>query len=536
VNIDLDICNSQEHCMKKLVVASVMALASVSLVSAPTLRAQSSDQITIQNPAEFNAYQTASTQTDPRAKASALEDFLKTYPQSVVKKAVLDQLIDTYQSVGDADKELGAASRLLQVDPNNMKAIYVSVALKKSQCLKTNDAQVCDDAAALAQKGLTAPKSADVSEDDWKKLTSATYPAFHSAIALDDAISKKDYKAAISEYRTELMMYPLQQTTSGPGLVDTLQLAEAYAKPGDSRDEVQAVWFYARAWNFAPPAYKAQIEPKLEYWYKRFHGGLDGLDAVKTASAATLFKPDTFTIKPAPTPPEIVHNVLATTPDLTKLNLEDKEFILANGTKDDAQKLWSVLQNQATPVPGIVIDDPATVLKITATTTREVKPKEFVVKLTNPVACSAVPPVPSELKIKEAQDYITANGVKADTDQLGDILTSEPSRIRKLLIEPAVAAINVAVTQDAKDNKKADFIVNLKEPVSCKDAPAPGFEYKLQPADELDATYDTYSPVAATATRAATAQIVLRDGFIQAEKKAAPVRRKPAPGRRPTRR
>ena len=95
---------------------------------------------------------------------------------------------------------------------------------------------------------------------------------------------------------------------------------------------MQAVWFYARAWNFAPPAYKTQIEPKLEYWYKRFHGGLDGLDAVKTASAQTLFKPDSVVISPAPTPPEIVHNVLATTPDLTKLNLEDKEFILANGT------------------------------------------------------------------------------------------------------------------------------------------------------------------------------------------------------------
>ena len=82
--------------------------------------------------------------------------------------------------------------------------------------------------------------------------------------------------------------------------MDTLQLAEAYAKPGDSRDPVQAVWFYARAWNFAPPAYKTQIEPKLEYWYKRFHGGLDGLDAVKTASAQTLFKPDSVSSLPRP--------------------------------------------------------------------------------------------------------------------------------------------------------------------------------------------------------------------------------------------
>ena len=408
------------------------------------------------------------------------------------------------------------------MDPNNMKAIYLSVFIKRTQCLKTNDPQTCDDAAALAQKGLTVAKGAEVTDDDWKKLTGATYPIYHSAIALDDLASKKDYKDAEAEYTKELMLFPLPQTTSGTGLVDTLQLAEAYAKP-DARDIVQAIWFYARAWNFAPPAYKTQIEPKLEYWYKRFHGNLEGLDAVKAASAQTLFKPDSFTITPAPTPPEIVHNVLAATPDLTKLNLEDKEFILANGNQADAQKLWAVLQNQATPVPGVVTDASATVLKISATTTASVKPKDFVVHLTTPAACAAVPPAPSDLKIKEAQDYIVANGVKADTDALGDILTDSATKIKKLSIEPAVATIKVAVTQDAKDNKSADFIVNMKEPVSCKDAPAAGFEYKLQPADELDATYDTYTAVPASGTRAATAQIVLRDGFIQAEKKAAPV-------------
>ena len=62
------------------------------------------------------------------------------------------------------------------------------------------------------------------------------------------------------------------------------------------------------------PAYKAQIEPKLEYWYKRFHGNLDRpanhrRRRVKPAQA-TLFPPATFTIAPAPTPPEIVHQVI----------------------------------------------------------------------------------------------------------------------------------------------------------------------------------------------------------------------------------
>ncbi len=143
-------------------------------------------------------------------------------------------------------------------------------------------------------------------------------------------------------------------------------------------------------------------------------------------------------------------------------------------------------------------------------------------KLSTPGACSAVPPPPGELKIKDAQAYILANGVKADTDAMGDVLTDPPTKIRKIVVEPAVAIFNVAVTQDAKDANAADFTVNMKEPLSCKDAPGSGTELKIQPATELDGTYDTYTQIAAAGSMAAKAQIVLRDGFLQEEKKATP--------------
>jgi hypothetical protein len=145
------------------------------------------------------------------------------------------------------------------------------------------------------------------------------------------------------------------------------------------------------------------------------------------------------------------------------------------------------------------------------------------VKLSTPGACSAVPPPPAELKIKDAQAYILANGVKADTDAMGDVLTDPPAKVRKIVIEPAVPTFNVAVTQDAKDANAADFTVNMKEPLSCKDAPGSGTELKIQPATELDGTYDTYTQVAAAGSTAAKAQIVLQEGFVQEEKKAVPV-------------
>lgn len=283
--------------MKKIVFATVMALASISLV-APMLHAQEQPggTISIKDPAEFNAYQMATTQSDPKAKAAALEQFLTQYPQSVVKSAVLDMLIDTYQQVGDADKTLSAASRLLQVDPNNMKALFISVFIKKTQCAKSVDAtgkskdpQTCDDAASLAQKGLQVQKPAAVSADEWAKQTAVGNPLFHSAIALDDTVVKKDFKAAEDEYTAELKLYGDDQSKIA-GLNDTLLLAQAYSQPGPAQDLPKAVWFYARVWDFAPANYKAQIEPKLEYYYKKFHGGLDGLDAIKQQAQASLFR------------------------------------------------------------------------------------------------------------------------------------------------------------------------------------------------------------------------------------------------------
>jgi len=477
--------------MKKLVFASVMALASLSLVPAPTLRAQDqSGTIQIKDPAECNAYQMATTQSDPKAKAAALEDFLTKYPNSSAKRAVLDMLLDTDQQLGDQEKVLDISTKVLQVDPNNLKAIYISAFIKKGQCAKTSDQATCDDAAALAQKGLNAPKPAGVSDDDWKKQTDATKPFFYSVVAVDDLISKKDPAAAIEQYKQELTMYGPQGSTQGPGLGDTLQLALAYVKlqPADAtvardaaakakatptdaalaaaakaandkanQDYLFASWFFARAWSYAPASYKTQIEPQLEYYFKKYHGNTDGLNDLKTQAAANLFPPATLanSITPAKTPEEQIHDLLANTPDPNTLALADKETVLAVGSKEDADKLWALLQGKDTPVPGVVIE-------------------------------------------------ANANQVK------------------------------VAVTQDAKDAKTADFIVNMKEPIPEKEIPAAGSELQLlkDGGPKLDGTYDTYTQVPASTTAPASAQIVLKDGILQVEKKKAPVH-KPAAGHHP---
>ena len=428
--------------MKKLVFSILLAIVGICVVTAPRLRAQAS--ITIKDPAEFNSYQMATSQTDPHTKASQLEGFLKAYPQSVVKQSVLDMLVDTYQGLADPVKTLDASRRLLEMDPNNLKAILYSVYIKNGICAKSvdqtgtsTDKQTCDDAAILAAKGLTVGKPAGTSDDDWKKLTGAAFPIFHSAIALDDMVSKKDLKAAETEYKAELMLYTDDQSKTA-GLNDTLLLAQAYSQPGTAQDLVQASWFYARVWDFAPPQYQAKIEPQLERSYKKYHGGLDGLDAIKAQAAATTFPPGTFVIAPAPTPADYAHKAVA------------------NRAKDDVDKLWLVLKDRATPVPGVVMEASASVIKL-------------------------------------------------------------------------------AVTQDAKDAKVADFTVNMKAPLPEKEIPAVGsvFGDHSKGEAELDGVYDSYTQVPATATTTPTAVIVIRDGTIVPEKKK-PVPHKPTPAHRTT--
>ncbi len=442
--------------MKKFVFASVMALAGIGLTAVPQLHAQDPSQVTIKDPAEFNAYQMFSTQSDPKQKAAAGDSFLKTYPQSVVKGAVLDQMIDAYQQAGDSAGVLKTAQTLLQVDPNSLKAILYSVLIKKQQCSASNgsDQATCDDAAALAQKGLTLQKPAATADADWQKLTHAAIPIFHSVIALDDTV-KKDFKGAQAEYSAELKQYTDQETSSpGPAMNDTLLLAQAYSQPGSSRDLKEAIWFYARVWAVAPAQFKPQIAKPLEAYYKQYHGSLDGLDQLKQAAALATFPPaGGAPVAPAKSPAEQIHDLIASTPNLDSLALSDKETILAMGTKDDADKMWAVLQGKQTQVPGIVI------------------------------------------------------AVTADQ-------------------------IQVAVTEDAKASKVADFIVNLKKSLTTAEQSTiqPGFEFKGAPEAELAGTYDTYKQVPATDTTSASAQVVLKDGeYLPAEKKKpTPVHHAPA--------
>src|SRR6202046_2222345 len=400
--------------MKKSVLASLLALATIfpGSVSMVYAQAAQSGQITIKEPAEYNAYTNAIGQSTPAAKAAAIEAFLTQYPNSVVKTDLLEQLMVAYQ--GDPVKMLDAADRLLAVDPGNLRALATSVYLEETQAhAKTNpaDAQpILDKAAAQAQTGLSAAKPATMADADYQKLKTATAPIFNSAIAQDDA-NKKDFAGAIAAYTNELKAYPSPDATqSGPGLNDTYLLGQAYAQQTPPALK-NAAWFLTRAAQCAPAQAKPQIEAAAEYFFKKYHGSMDGYPAVQALAKANLFPTADYNPTPAPPPPspaDLDAQTVASTPDLKTLSLADKEFILFNGKPEDAQKVWDTMKGTRVQVPGMVISaTPDSVQLAVTEDNKQSKKADFTVNMKTPL--KTVPTIGSTVTYDATFDSYVAN-------------------------------------------------------------------------------------------------------------------------------
>ncbi len=309
--------------------------------------------------AEFAVYNNANTQTTPQAKAAAFETYLKQFPQSAVKATVLGQLMALYASF-DPTKALDAADRLLQVDPTNVTALYAETYFRNQQAGALTDAAAkqtaMDTVSGYAQKGLSAPKPKDMSDADFETGKKTWYPAFYSAIGYD-AFLKKDSATAIDAYKKELAMVPVEQTKApGTTLQDIFYLGYAYYQ-STPPDYLNCTFYATRAAVYAPEPYKTEFSKIAKYCYKKFHGADDGYDAVVASATANLNPPADFagSVKPAPTPADIVTNVLATTQNLAALATGDKEYILQNGTPAQAAMVWDTIKGKSFEFPGALV-------------------------------------------------------------------------------------------------------------------------------------------------------------------------------------
>ncbi|HUZ04147.1 MAG TPA: hypothetical protein VMU62_02225, partial [Acidobacteriaceae bacterium] len=143
----------------------------------------------------------------------------------------------------------------------------------------------------------------------------------------------------------------------------------------------------------------------------KYHGGTDGFDQVQAQAKASLNPPAGFTIQPAPPPPspqELASQTVASTPDLKTLALGDKEFILANGKQEDADKVWATMKGVTTKVPGVVISATADQVQLAVSDdAQQSKKADFTINMKTPL--KTPPAVDSTVSYIATFDSYTQN-------------------------------------------------------------------------------------------------------------------------------
>jgi hypothetical protein len=323
----------------------------------------------IKDPAEYNAYVGAIGQKDA-AQISGLEAFLTQYPNSIMKVAALQTLMQDYQQANNQQKTLDTATKLVAADPANERAIFLLAYFDrlKAQSGEPNAKQDLADAKKYGQMGMEGlpkfTKPDGTSDADFQKMKDQMTGVFNAALGLA-ALSDSDYSTA----RTDLLTAINSSPDSQKDFTLVYALTQAYVAPKTpdpkfTPDPVNAVWFNARASVLAPsPQYQQQFEKYARGLYIKYHGGDDGwADFLAQAKAGATTIP---TIKPAPTPEEQAH-AMAIATDPTKMDFAQWEFILSNGAQADQDLVWNAIKGKPVYMNGTIIKASGTEFDIAA--------------------------------------------------------------------------------------------------------------------------------------------------------------------------
>ena len=319
----------------------------------------------IKDPAEYNAYVGAIQQKDPAAKISGLEAFLTQYPNSVMKEDALEALMGAYQQSNNAAKMTDTAQRVLQANPNNLRALALLAYTKRAAAeANQNPQQNLAEGAKYAERGLqamqTVPKPEGMSDADFDKLKKQTSAIFNGVDGIA-ALQAKDYAKAQQHLRAAVEADP-------NNLRDVYPLALAYLT-ATPPDYLNGLFFIARAANLAAgtPA-QNQITSYGQKQYAKYHGSDQGWTDLLAQAKANPLPPAGFTIAAAPPPPTPAQQAadLVKTKQPKEMSFAEWELVLSAGKPEDAAAVWNAIKGVPLQMQGQVISASPTKLQIAA--------------------------------------------------------------------------------------------------------------------------------------------------------------------------
>ena len=351
----------------------VVGVAASALAQAPAGQAPAAGQQAapaqqkkeIKDPAEYNAYMAAVNTQDPNQKASALESFLQTYPNSVIKEDAMELLMKTYQQIGNVQKIKETGQKLLQVNPNNLTALALLSYLDRYQALSgaANASELLAEGAKYAETGMqqlqTAGKPEGYSDADWTKMKDSFRSIFAAAIGTN-ALQNKNYQQAVPMLEEAVKANPKDYIT-------VYQLAVSYLE--QKPPVVAGLFWGARAVALAQqqnPQAAQQFQRYVRSKYIRYHGAEDGFPELLQAAATQENIPDNFTVAPAPSPAEQAAMMLQQKAP-TKMGFGEWVFILTSGNQEAADTVWNAIKGKPLQMIGNVITSSPKVLTIAGT-------------------------------------------------------------------------------------------------------------------------------------------------------------------------
>jgi tetratricopeptide (TPR) repeat protein len=378
--------------MRKFQQTMLIALTAIALAASAQAQAAPGQKKEIKDPAEYNSYVGATQQTDPQAKISGLLDFLQRYPSSVVKEDALEHLMTAYQQTGDAAKAMDTVSKLLEVSPNNLRGLAVMAYTKRQAALAGQDA--ANNAAAaeeMGQRGLktlaAAPKPEGMSDPDWDKLKKQYGLVFNAAVGFGE-LQKKNWPEAAKYLQLAVQADPAQ-------FYDVYYLGVAYLQQNPINP--LGLFYVARAVNLSNN--NADVVKFGRYYYGKYHGAMDGWDALVAQAKDTPLPPEGFTVTPAPTLADQA-KALVDSKDPKLMSFAEWELILSAGEPPVADKVWSTIKGQSVEFAGQVISATRTTLLIAATVDAiEKKQPDVEVSMSVPLPLRSVPRAGAQIQI-----------------------------------------------------------------------------------------------------------------------------------------
>lgn len=397
--------------MKKSPVVILLVMIALAFVQQAASQA-AQQQKQIKDPAEYNAYVNAIQQKDPNAKAQALEAYIQTYPNSVMKVDAYEQLIAAYQQAGNAQKMIDAANKTLQSDPNNVRALAILTYTYRATVTAQNLQQNLPMIQQYATQGLAAlpklTKPEGMNDDDYKKLHNELGAIFEGGLGFV-ALQSKNFPEAGKDFRLAV------EHESQPNIADIYPLAQADLESKPMNPE--GFWFIVKAANMAQGDGKNQI---LEYGrkkYIRYHGSEQGwkeLVADATASQSVL-PPAGFTVAPAPPPPSPAEQAadLVKSKDPKQMSFAEWQLVLSSGNQAAADTVWNAIKDKSVKLGANVISATASSLQLAGSEDDiEAKKADISVTMTKPIPAKFVPTAGADIFFQGTVSSYTPNPFK----------------------------------------------------------------------------------------------------------------------------